>query len=206
MLQPVPNDDDRADWAKRAKAVLRQKQRALRQALPETAARARSARIVEGLLQHPKLSTAKSVALFWPMIERREIDLRPLDAELRVRGVALYYPFMTRTEGGDMLTGFRFAASVEELVVREQRFAEPPATASIAQRGDVDVVVVPALAATLDGQRLGYGSGFYDATLPDLCPPAFSIVVVHDFQLMLELPVESHDFGCGAVVSDRQRP
>jgi 5-formyltetrahydrofolate cyclo-ligase len=63
---------------------------------------------------------------------------------------------------------------------------------------------VPALAATPDGHRLGYGKGFYDATLPDVCPPALAIAVVYSFQLLAELPVESHDHRCDLVATDAQ--
>jgi 5-formyltetrahydrofolate cyclo-ligase len=198
-----PDRDELSEWSKSAKRVLRQKLRGLREALPEPAAEARSARIVERLLLQPRVSAAKAVALFWPILERREIDLRPLDVKLRARGVDVYYPFMARTDQGDITTGFRLVPEIGELAVRGQRFAEPSPTARLAERGDLDVVVVPALAATPLGHRLGYGSGFYDATLSEFCPPAFSIVVVHDFQLMLELPCEAHDRACDAVVTDR---
>jgi 5-formyltetrahydrofolate cyclo-ligase len=206
MTVPVPSDhdsDELAQWTQGAKRALRQQQRALRQALPEAASLARSQRIFERLGEHPRLLAARGVALFWPMLDRREIDLRPLDRQLRERGTALYYPYMERTGTGDIVTGFRFTATAGELVVGAERFAEPPAGARVAARGDVDVVVVPALAATLDGHRLGYGAGFYDATLPDLCPPAYSIIVVHDFQLLMELPLGPHDRACDEVITDR---
>jgi 5-formyltetrahydrofolate cyclo-ligase len=199
-----PGRDQLSEWSKSAKRVLRQKLGALRQALPEKASAARSARIVERLMAQPRVSAAKAVALFWPMIERREIDLRPLDLMLRARGVDIYYPFMTRTDPGEITTGFRLVADLAELTLRGQRFVEPSPAARRAECGDLDVVVVPALAATKLGHRLGYGRGFYDATLPEFCPPAYSIVVVHDFQLMLELPCESHDRACDDVVTDRR--
>jgi 5-formyltetrahydrofolate cyclo-ligase len=72
----------------------------------------------------------------------------------------------------------------------------------MAQRGEVQVVVVPALAVASDGHRLGYGAGYYDATLPDLCPPARSIVVAFDFQRMMELPITPNDLRCDDIVTD----
>lgn len=206
ILVPVARDnetDQTTLLTQAAKRALRQKLRALRQALPEAASAARSQRIVERLSQHPRLLAARGVALFWPMLDRREIDLRPLDRLLRSRGTAVYYPYMERTDERHYVTGFRVTATADELAVGAQRFAEPPAGARVAVRGDVDVVVVPALAATPDGDRLGYGAGFYDATLPDICPPAYSIAVVHDFQLLVELPGLPHDWPCDEVVTDR---
>lgn len=200
-LSPLSATDQIA-WALGAKKAIRTKLSALRLALPERSAAARSERIVQRLLAHARLVQANGVALFWPMQQRREIDLRPLDLQLRQRGVRLYYPAMTAGAGGSIETSFRLVNSLDELVPRGKRFAEPPPEAPLAARGEIDVVVVPALAATPSGHRLGYGAGFYDATLPDICPPAFSIVVVNDFQLMLELPLEAHDYRCDEVVTD----
>lgn len=198
----LPTPSERAAWAKSAKVALRSKLGALRQALPSSSVVTRSARIQERLSKHPRVRDARAVALFWPMVARGEIDLRPLDAQLRVAGVRLYYPSMRRLGDGSIETGFRLVENVEQLISRGKNFAEPPRDAPLAARGDLDVVIVPALAAAPTGHRLGYGAGFYDATLADVCPPATSIVVVYDFQLMLELPVESHDWQCNEVVSD----
>jgi 5-formyltetrahydrofolate cyclo-ligase len=65
-------------------------------------------------------------------------------------------------------------------------------------------VIVPALAATPDGHRLGYGSGFYDVTLPELRPPALAVTVLYSFQLLAELPTLEHDVACDVVVTDRE--
>jgi 5-formyltetrahydrofolate cyclo-ligase len=65
-------------------------------------------------------------------------------------------------------------------------------------------LIVPALAVASDGHRLGYGSGFYDATLPDFCPPGRALVVAFDFQLLGELPVTSGDVASQCIVTDRR--
>ncbi|HEY5958397.1 MAG TPA: 5-formyltetrahydrofolate cyclo-ligase, partial [Polyangiaceae bacterium] len=104
---------------------------------------------------------------------------------------------------GSITTCFRRVAQRDDLVMQNQRFHMPIPTSPIAERGDIDVIIVPALAATPTGQRLGYGSGFYDVTLPDLCPPARSVVVAYDFQMLIELPEERHDIRCDAVITDR---
>jgi 5-formyltetrahydrofolate cyclo-ligase len=176
--------------------------RAVRQTLSVERVVARSERICERLLAHPGIVSAKGVALFWPMIERREVDLRSFDDALRQRGVRLCYPFMEREADGGLVTGFRWVSERSQLVEQGHRFAEPPQEAPLALRGEVDVVVVSALAVASDGYRLGYGAGFYDATLPDLCPPARSIVVAFDFQYVMELPTDEHDLRCDDVITD----
>jgi 5-formyltetrahydrofolate cyclo-ligase len=196
MIEPV-------DFAPRVKKQLRSRMRALLGALPASAVGARSARINERLLELEALSSARGVALFWPMEDSGEVDLRALDEVLERRGVARYYPFMDPTPTG-FSTGFRRIERASELARGERRFYEPPRTAPSATAGDIDVVIVPALAATPDGHRLGQGKGFYDVTLPDVCPPARSVIVAYSFQVLGELPIEGHDYRCDWVVTDDQ--
>jgi 5-formyltetrahydrofolate cyclo-ligase len=192
-----------ADLKFRAKKQLRTRLRGLRAAHPEAVLAQAAERVVERVLALPEFQAARSVGLFWPMLERRELDVRPLAAAAQAAHKRIYYPFMAPKEGG-FDTGFREVTSVSELGDRGQRFFEPPPGAPRAERGQIDLLVVPALAAAADGHRLGYGSGFYDATLPDFCPPARSLVVVYDFQLLGELPATEHDVACSWVVTDRR--
>lgn len=175
----------------------------MRRALPPSAVALRSAKIVERLLALECVQRARAVASFWPISGEAEVDLRALDTELARRGIERYFPFMDPTEGGHV-TGFRRIEHTGELSSQGKQFMEPPRAAPRAERGSVDVVLVPALAVTIDGHRLGYGSGFYDATLPDVCPPALCVAVAYSFQLIAELPVEPHDVACDLVVTDRE--
>jgi len=186
----------------RVRAQMRGRMRATRRALGPAAVAARSERIVSTLLSLPVVERARAVGLFWPRASHAEVDLRPLDRQLRERGVSIYYPFMDPKEHG-FVTGFRRVLGVEELLPRGRGFAEPPPGASVAVRGDLDLLIVPALAATPDGHRLGYGSGFYDVTLPELRPPALAVVVLYSFQLLAELPMLEHDVACDVVVTDQ---
>lgn len=184
-----------------AKRQIRARMKGLRGALPAPAVAARSERIVGRLRELPLLKEARSVALFWPMTHKNEVDLRPLDAELRAAGKRLFYPFMTKTETG-FHTGFRLLADAALLEEKGRGFSEPPADAPEAARGDIDVVVVPALAVSADGYRIGYGIGYYDVTLPDVCPPAATIIVAFSFQLLAEAPHDDGDYACDWVVTD----
>ena len=192
-----------ADLKFRAKKQLRTRMRGLRAAHPEAVLEKASERIVDSVRALPLFQRAHSVGLFWPMADRREVDVRPLAESVFAAGKRLYFPFLTPKESG-FSTGYRQVASVSELAERGQRFFEPPPEAPAAARGEIDLLIVPALAAAADGHRLGYGSGFYDATLPDFCPPASAVVVVFHFQLLGELPVTDNDVAGQVVVTDRR--
>lgn len=191
-----------AELGARAKQQLRTRMKALRAAYPQAALAERSARVVEHVAKLPAFLEARGVALFWPLIEQGEIDVRALDALARGQGKRVYYPGFVASAAGALETALRLTASPAELAVRNHRFLEPPPEAVPAARGDIDFLVVPALAAALSGHRLGFGIGFYDALLPDFRPPARAAVVAFDFQLLAEVPAQPHDVACDFVVTD----
>ena len=63
---------------------------------------------------------------------------------------------------------------------------------------EVDLMVVPALAADRTGQRLGRGRGFYDRALAKVNAKKV-IVLVHDDELLDSIPAEAHDAAVQAI-------
>lgn len=185
---------------RRAKRQLRQRMRALRGAIPPGALRDRSAAIAERVLALPEVGRSGSIALFWPMEDKGEVDLRAVDERCRARGAKIYYPSAAARQG--QKGTFRLSVAATDMAEAGAGFAEPPADAPEPGPGELGVVVVPALAVSELGHRLGYGAGFYDTLLPSYCPPALSVVVAHDFELLAELPTHDWDVPCDVVVTD----
>ncbi|HUF97333.1 MAG TPA: 5-formyltetrahydrofolate cyclo-ligase [Ilumatobacter sp.] len=65
----------------------------------------------------------------------------------------------------------------------------------------VDVVIVPGLAFTIEGDRLGQGGGWYDRFLSGLRPEAVTIGVAFAPQIVDALPVEPHDIRVDHVIT-----
>jgi 5-formyltetrahydrofolate cyclo-ligase len=170
----------------RVKVELRKRMRGLRNAVPASACDERSARVVARLQALEAIAAARSVALFWPILERHEVDLRPLDASLRARGVRVAYPAV---DPETLAMSFRFVRDPDEMVNHGFGFREPAQSAPEAAKGELDAIVVPALAVDPSGHRIGYGAGYYDATVPRYAPPATTVVVAFQFQLIAEVPV-----------------
>jgi 5-formyltetrahydrofolate cyclo-ligase len=190
---------DDAGLRVRVKAELRKRMRGLRKTLPASACAERSARIVGRLLELEPLARARAVALFWPIEERHEVDLRALDARLRERGMRVSYPAV---DPETRAMTFRFVEHPDEMMEQGFGFREPAMKEPEAGPGDLDIVVVPALAVDPRGHRIGYGAGYYDRTLPRFVPPAVSVVVAFDFQLVPELPETDHDVTAQWIVTD----
>lgn len=183
----------------RVKGELRKRMRGLRKTLPASACAERSARIVERLSALPPLAQARSVALFWPIEERHEVDLRALDARLRERGARVAYPAV---DPETRAMSFRFVRETSSMLEQGFGFREPAPDAPEAPPGTLDVIVVPALAVDPTGHRLGYGVGYYDRTLPDFAPPSVTVAVAFDFQLLAELPFTPADVAVSFIVTD----
>lgn len=77
-----------------------------------------------------------------------------------------------------------------------------PADAEIVPPQRVFAWIVPGLAFTRNGYRLGYGGGWYDRLLAAAPQGAVKLGVAYSFQIVGELPVEPHDVPLTAVVDD----
>lgn len=186
---------------RRVKAELRKRMRGLRGTLPAAACMERSERIATRLLAFEPIARARAVALFWPMQGRREVDLRSLDERLRSAGVRVAYPAVADDDSGSM--SFRFVADPAlmpehpALGVRQPRPDDAEASP-----GEIDAIVVPALGVDASGHRIGYGGGYYDRALPRFAPPATTVAVAFDFQLLVEAPWTAGDVPVHHVVTD----
>jgi 5-formyltetrahydrofolate cyclo-ligase len=183
----------------RVKAELRKRMRGLRKALPASACARRSERIVERLAGLEPIVRAKTVALFWPIEARHEVDLRPLDELLRSRGVGIAYPRIDPDAG---VIEFRLVQDKDSLQAHPHGHREPALGEPKVAPGQIDVVVVPALAVDPRGHRIGYGAGHYDRALPQLVPPGTAVAAAFDFQLVAEVPQTEGDVAVAWVVTD----
>lgn len=92
------------------------------------------------------------------------------------------------------------ASGVRLVLPGSERSAPPPGPAELE---GLDVVVLPGVAFTVHGHRLGRGGGWYDRFLSELPASVTTIGVAFEEQIVPHLPVESHDVRLDMVVTDR---
>ena len=68
-----------------------------------------------------------------------------------------------------------------------------PLDADIVEPKKISAWIIPGLAFSRDGRRLGYGGGWYDRLLVSAPKDAVKIGVAYSFQIVDDLPVEPHD-------------
>jgi 5-formyltetrahydrofolate cyclo-ligase len=185
-VEPSPTDLKRA---LRAELIASRARLTLEQRLDKS--RAIAARLDE----LPRFRDARTVALYAPL--GTEVDALEVARRLAPRGVRVVFP---RSIPGERRLAFAWC-DLEELVRGPLAVREPPAGAPAVDLAEVDCTVMPGVAFSLDGLRLGRGGGYYDATL-EAMPRATRIGIAFDAQVVPSLPREPHDAPLDAVVTE----
>ena len=168
----------------RSKTEIRRDTAAILHLPPDLRAE-KSARLCEAIAASAAWQSARMVAVFAP--QPREPDVEMLWS--RAAGKSFAYP---RVEDG-RLDLFR-VDSLYELAPGAFGVREPAADPAHAVSPDaLDLILVPGVAFTRDGARLGRGGGFYDRLLASFPAHVCKIGVCFDSQIVAELPTESHD-------------
>ena len=134
---------------------------------------------------------AENVMLFYPT--KFEINLLPLLNDKK----KFYFPRVN----GEELEVCPYSDTVE-FKMSSFNINEP---CSAAVSPDIlDLVLVPALAADIEGYRLGYGGGFYDRFLP-LCKNALTVIPVYEDFILEKLPREQFDRKVNYIITNGKR-
>ncbi len=167
------------------KGVLRRRFNAARAALDHATRQAGSAAAVQRLVESGRLEGAAIVASYAAFGEELDpITLEALD-------VAIAYP---RVDGERLRFFVSRRADLE--LGTWNKIPEPIAGREV-DPAEIDLFVVPGLAFTPSGVRLGFGGGYYDRALAGRADRAVGIAF--DEQIIDELPREPHDVGVRAV-------
>ena len=128
----------------------------------------------------------------------QEIDLSPFIRKMRTMGVKVVAPrWNGETYELAVLNG------LDETHLRQGPMGIlEPTEAEIVSPKEVEVWLVPGLAFTRNGKRLGYGGGWYDRLLAEAPKDAMKLGIAYAFQLLDDLPSEPHDIWLTGVIDD----
>jgi 5-formyltetrahydrofolate cyclo-ligase len=85
------------------------------------------------------------------------------------------------------------------------KILEPnPAHCPVIPPSEIDLLLIPGLAFTRSGARLGRGRGFYDRLLSQVHPRAVKIGVCFQTQLTKVVPLEIHDHAVDFIVTEAE--
>lgn len=69
--------------------------------------------------------------------------------------------------------------------------------------GKLDLIIVPGLAFDKDGNRIGYGKGYYDRLFLSY-PTTIKVAPIFEFQLFDKIPYEEHDIKLDFIVTKNE--
>ena len=168
------------------KTLLRQKILArLKQAAMEDPQGCRSARLRALIGQHLQGALPMVVAVYAPL--PHEVNLLPLLTEYPQHR----YVFPRCGRGGRM--DFHEVRNPQtDLEPGAMGIPAPKADCTGVEAQEIDLLLVPGVAFTAAGDRLGYGGGFYDRYMPR-CTKARICAYAFEEQRVDALPTEAHD-------------
>jgi len=176
---------------------MRQSVRAERDALPADARAAASASIVSRMLERADFAAAKTVLVTLPF--RNEWDTRVLVRAAMRAGKTIAAPRVDNATR--MLELYAIADPERDVASSRQGIPEPAPHCLPVPRERIDFVVIPGIAFDPNGNRLGYGGGYYDRLLP-LLPGAARVAGAFDLQIVAQVPVGPNDIPIDAIITE----
>jgi 5,10-methenyltetrahydrofolate synthetase len=166
---------------------------ARRMAVPAAEHAQWSARIESGLRAGFSLLEGMTVGFCWPF--QGEFDARPFVRDLRRRGARAALPVVvargTPLEFREWWPGVAMINGVYGLPV-------PDGTAVLTP----DALLIPALGIGAEGDRLGYGGGYFDRTLVALHPKPLAVALAFELSRIPTTVPQPHDVLMDFVVTE----
>ena len=161
---------------------------------------------VTTLVQLPEYQSAQTV--LWYLDCRSELRTRHALPEALASGKRIIVPYCTVDDSGANKLGIWWLQGLNELVVGKWRILEPPRErwgepGKAIQPEQIDMVIVPGVAFSRDGGRMGNGQGYYDRLLQRVRSDCPLVGLCYECQLFDNLTVGGHDIFMDKVVTER---
>ena len=184
----TPQSDAGSAGGRAAKLAVRDRLLTTRNRRPLAEVGEAARTIADRLLAIAEVRRAATVAAYVSMAG--EPGTGPLLDALLAGGKRVILPVLLPDDDLDWAV---YRGAVDLLPARRgllEPAGEPLGTDAVAT---ADVVLVPGLAVSSDGMRLGRGGGSYDRVLARVPVGTFTCVLLYDDEVGLDVPVEPHD-------------
>ena len=131
-----------------------------------------------------------------------EDNISILNDLIKNKIICVYIPLKSEIDINDKLLGYKkiLTTYLDNKTLKICKYKKPfkknklnvfePETPSA--ESEVDVFLIPGLAFTVDGKRLGRGGGFYDQILK-FYPKSLKIGLTSNDRILKHIPTENHD-------------
>lgn len=157
----------------------------------------KDSRIAERVLAHIKVKEADTVLLYASF--GTETDTRQIADALWESDIPVAFPRC----GKNREMTFHLVRSREMLLRGSYGIPEPPESLPCPEITEKTLCIVPGLAFTEKGGRLGYGGGYYDSFIQKY-PYIYTIAIAYDGLVLDSLPLEEHDIPMNEIVTEER--
>ncbi len=178
------------------KQILRKKALRVRNAISKIDQKKYSEKILKLLLSMPVLQSSSSIHTY--VSKDSEVMTHQLIYTLLERNINVICP---RIQKHNEL-GHSTISSFNDFKKNKLGILEPKEELPSFSINDLDVIIVPGLAFTRTGNRIGYGGGFYDRFL--IKTNAVSIGLAFDKQVINKLPHNKDDSILDYIVTEKE--
>lgn len=178
------------------KKGLRQKMLAMRRALSANETESRSSSLKENILSLLEYKNAKKIMAFLAM--KGESNLDGFIRQALLDGKEVYIPVCLperQMEAGRLI-------DMEHFEKGPLGLRNLPAGYEVTGPESLDLVLIPGLAVSQEGIRLGMGAGYYDRYLARV-PFEKRVAALWDFQVIPDIPSEPFDQKIAKIVTDK---
>ena len=173
------------------KLQLRRMIREKKRAMTEEEIESRSTRLGELFVQSPLYREAKTIYGYLPY--NQEVRTIPMLKQALLDGKKVAVPKVY----GDSMK-FIYLDDLSQVEKGYAGIPEPVADEPVAE-DTTALVLMPGLAFTKNGDRMGYGGGFYDRFLAEE-PKHPTLALCYEFQMLESLPTEEYDIPVDCVL------
>lgn len=180
------------------KKFIRQKMIEERNSLTSLEVQGKSHEVAQLFLALPEYKKATTILTY--LATRNEIETTTLIKNSWLQHKDILVPICQPSDKSIIPSKL---VSFTDIITGHWNIPEPrPETIQPVSSSKIDLVVLPGMAFDLQGNRIGYGAGYFDRFLlkiPADCP---KIALTYDFQVVQSIVPEKHDIPVDIIVTE----
>jgi len=182
------------------KNIIRQETLRKRDAIPKGIKKGKDTAIMHRIIQLPEFINAKTI-LFYASF-RSEVDtIDTIKLSLKM-GKIIVLPKVDKENNKLNLYEIK---DFNELARGYMWILEPSVPDDRSRSlSDIDLIIIPGAVFDVNGNRLGYGAGFYDKLLSTMEKKILLVAPAYDEQIVEKIPAEPHDVTVDIIVTDKR--
>jgi len=161
----------------------------------------KSNRIADKLIKFDKYQQSEKIMLY--IATKTEVQTQRIIESAQKDNKNIYIPLIIKEQHDlipSLVIDFEKEIALGNLGIYQpkedfHRFF-PPST--------LDLVIVPGIAFTQQGHRLGRGGGYYDRFLKKLSRQAYSVGLAFEMQIIEEIPLEESDMPVDFIITEKR--